>query len=480
MTLLSNLLFTLKSQQKSGAIFGFRLFFCRLYLESMGMFLYLTERRFGFIFISSAICKNPKTEGAQVRSQRQNDSIIVIARHEVPGAISPGEFFASAFVDCLPFCSRISCFSVCYRRPLNEASRVWRTMTPQKNWTVVLVGLMLGIPFADGRGQEVQEGPEVQLPINIRVQTVTVRTGSSYRFYLPNGEFHGRVQKAFKYVTMYADTDYNFLTGDIGFGIGHVFPKAPLKPGIFFRDDLIFRPLDAETGEWNRKQGVVVRVEKGLVWHLSLRTSFKNERQKSPSKERLMDIVSFLDRTIRIGMRGSYRDAWHGHIALEKGLSFLGGDFIYTLLSVGLRGTYKTEWEFKHTFDARMEGNITDVPSPRYYLGGRSTLIGYDNDEIWGHKRALFRNDFELRMFKRKMGGRRVMCSRLSVLGRMDAGNAGHAADLECLERYKAGLGLGLGMDLIVYGEGPIWISVMVGSRLSGERQPRVYVGLGG
>ena len=347
-------------------------------------------------------------------------------------------------------------------------------MALHKKWIAVLSGLMLGIPFSEGRGQE------VQLPINIRVQTVTVRTGSSYRFYLPNGEFHGWLQKAFKYVTMHAETDYNFLTGDIGFGIGHVFPKVPLKPGIFFRDDLLFRPLDAETGEWNRNQGMVVHVEKKLAWHLSLRTSFKNERQKSPSKERLMDMVSFLDRTIRIGLRGSHRDAWYGHVALEKALERIGGDFKYTLLSIGLMGTYKTEWGFKHTFDARMEGNITDAPSPRYYLGGRSTLIGYDNDEIWGNKRALVRNDLELRVFKRKMGERPVMCSRLSVLGRVDMGNAGQAADLESLERYKVGLGLGLGMDVTLYEEGPIWISVMVGSRLSGEKKPKVYVGLGG
>ncbi|MCK5527809.1 MAG: hypothetical protein KAJ05_11715 [Candidatus Latescibacteria bacterium] len=347
-------------------------------------------------------------------------------------------------------------------------------MTLHKKWIAVLSGLMLGIPFAEGRGQE------VQLPINIRVQTVTVRTGSSYRFYLPNGEFHGRLQKAFEYVTMYADADYNFLTGDIGFGIGHVFPKMPLKPGIFFRDDLLFRPLDAETGEWNRKHGMVVHVEKKLGGHLSLRTSLKNERQKSPSKKDLTDMVSFLDRTIRVGLRGSHGEAWHAHLSIEKGLEFMGGDFEYTLMSIGVMGAYETEWGFRHTFDARIEGNVTDAPSPRYYLGGRSTLIGYGNDEIWGNKRAFVRNDLEFRVFKKDMGQRPVICSGLSVLGRVDMGNAGQAADLECLKRYKVGLGLGLGMDLNVYEEGPIWISIVVGSRLSGEKKPKVYVGFGG
>ena len=350
-------------------------------------------------------------------------------------------------------------------------------MCLHKNRIIVLVGLMLGIPFSKGIGQE---GQEVQLPINIRVQTVTVRTGSSYRFYLPNGEFHGRLQKAFKYVTIYAETDYNFLTGDMGFGIGHVFPKVPLKPGIFFRDDLFFRPLDAETGEWNRKQGMAMRIEKKLGRYLSLRTSLKNERQKSPSKEHWTDMVSFLDRTIRIGLRGSHRDAWYGHVALEKALERIGGDFRYTLLSIGLMGTYKTEWGFRHTFDARIEGNVTDAPSPRYYLGGRSTLIGYDNDEIWGNKRAFVRNDLELRVFKGSVRGKRVTCSRLSVLGRLDVGNAGQAADMERLRQYKVGVGLGVGMDVIFYEEGPMWISIMVGSRLVGEKEPKVYVGLGG
>jgi len=42
----------------------------------------------------SATCKSPRNEGTQLRSQRQNDLIIVIEKHEVPGAISSEEFFA--------------------------------------------------------------------------------------------------------------------------------------------------------------------------------------------------------------------------------------------------------------------------------------------------------------------------------------------------------------------------------------------------
>ena len=117
---------------------------------------------------------------------------------------------------------------------LNGARRAWRVMCLHRSGIVVLVGLMLGIPLAEGIGQE------VQLPINIRVQKVTVETGSLYRFYLPDGEFHGRVEKTFKYVTTHAEADYDFLTGDIGFGIGHVLPKVPLKPGVSFRDHLLF------------------------------------------------------------------------------------------------------------------------------------------------------------------------------------------------------------------------------------------------
>lgn len=346
----------------------------------------------------------------------------------------------------------------------------------------VLVGLMLGVPFAEGRGQE------VMLPINIRVQKVTVETGSLYRFYLPDGEFHGRLEKAFKYVTTHAEADYDFLTGDIGFGIGQVFPKVPLKPGVFFRDHLLFRPLDAETGEWNRKQGMMVHVEKGLPGHLTVRAEFKNERQKSPSKERLMDIVSFVDRTIRIGLRWSDRNAWDGHLALEKGLEFVGGDFKYTLLSIGLRRSYETEWGFSYAFDAGIEGNITDKPSPRYYLGGRSTLIGYDNDEVWGKKRALLRNDLEFQAFKGEvLNVRHVICSHPSILGRVDVGNAGNAEDLESLGRYKVGVGLGLGVHVTVYDAGPMRVSAMVGcglavvgGRLVWAGDPKVYVGFGG
>ncbi|MFH1008018.1 MAG: hypothetical protein V1800_11045 [Candidatus Latescibacterota bacterium] len=346
-------------------------------------------------------------------------------------------------------------------------------MSAHSGLMAVFMGLMLGAPSSDGVAQE------IQLPINIRVQQVMVKTGSSFRFYLPNGEFHGRLLKAFNYVTLNADADYDVLTGDMGFGIGYAFPKLPLKPGIFFRDDLLFRPLDAETGAWNRKQGMAVKVEKKLWWRLFLRASFGNEQQKSPSKMRLMDMVSFLDRTVRIGLIGSEGEVWRAHLAVEKGLDFLGGDFCYTLVSMGFIGTYGTERDFGHTLDVRIEGNVTDAPSPRYYLGGRSTLIGYDNDEIWGNKRALFRNDLRLRVFKGKVGGRYLMCSGMDVLGRLDVGNAGGAEDLERLGRYKAGAAVGLSMDTILNAEVAIKVSAMVGSRLVGRRKARLYVGLG-
>jgi hypothetical protein len=45
--------------------------------------------------ISSVTCKSPKNERMPLSFWRQNGFIIFIARHEVPGAISSEEFFAS-------------------------------------------------------------------------------------------------------------------------------------------------------------------------------------------------------------------------------------------------------------------------------------------------------------------------------------------------------------------------------------------------
>ena len=43
---------------------------------------------------TGASCQSPKSEIASLRSQRQNGSVIVIVRHEAPGAISSEKPFA--------------------------------------------------------------------------------------------------------------------------------------------------------------------------------------------------------------------------------------------------------------------------------------------------------------------------------------------------------------------------------------------------
>jgi len=266
----------------------------------------------------------------------------------------------------------------------------------------------------------------------------------------------------------------------MGIGVGHVLSVLPYEPAIFVRDDLLFRPLDAQTGEWNRKQGILLAGRRPLWPKWNLIVELKNERQRSPSREKPSHVLSFMDRTIRVGLsRRRDEDTWV-QISLEKGLMLVGGDFAYLLAQFRAYRNLQMPWG-RYRVEVGLEGNLSDTPSPRYYLGGRSSLIGYDNHAFWGQKRVFVRQQWRWTPWVGVLLDHRgVRVYDLGVQCALDVGNVGGSKDLQRLDRYKVGLGLGGHFRVGLYDLSPVQLSLLIAVPLAQKGSLKVHVGLGG
>ena len=282
-----------------------------------------------------------------------------------------------------------------------------------------------------------------EVPINIRVQQVFVETGTRYQFYLPDGEFHGRLQRPFPHFSVTAEMDYELFRGDIGFGAGYIFTLPSWRPGIFFRDQLLFRPLDERTREWSRKKSLTVSAIRELGEGRQVRVSVRYERQRSPYKENLIRVLSYKNYALCIGMYLE-GDGWGARTSLEKALRWFGGGFGYLLLEVRMWREISVG-NLSYKLEGGWAGNILGGPSPRYYLGGWTSVVGYEDDEFFGPKRVFLRNWLSQTLSHR---GIEVGLVRLSdwkgIIG-LDAGSVGPMTEVR---GYKFGMGLGVGFDV--------------------------------
>ncbi len=317
-----------------------------------------------------------------------------------------------------------------------------------------------------------------KVPINIRVQRVFVEMGTRYQFYLPEGEFHGRFQKPFSYFSITAEMDYELIRGDIGFGVGYTLSTLPWKPGIFFRDQLIFRPLEERTREWSRKKSLTIS---GL-WEFAegrrVQVSLRYERQRSPYREDLSRLLSYEDFVFGVGLYLKGK-RWGAQTTMEKALMWFGGDFGYLLLETRFWREFSTGWGLKYRIEGGWAGNLTDKPSPRYYLGGWSSLVGYESDRFYGSKRVFLRNWFSqtISRVEGRIGEVRISGWR-GIVG-WDIGNAGNVRAMADLGQYKMGVGMGVGFNLAYGALRSVPVAFMLACPLKGEGALRAHFKLG-
>lgn len=315
-----------------------------------------------------------------------------------------------------------------------------------------------------------------EVPINIRVQQVFVETGTRYQFYLPEGEFHGRIYKPFPHFSITAEMDYELLRGDIGFGAGYVLSSPSWKPGISFRDQLLFRPLNEDTREWSRKKSFTLSITKEAPWGGQVRLGLQYERQRSPYKENLIKVLSYKNYAFCIGFSMDRRK-WGMKATLEKALRWFGGDFGYLLLETRAWREFSTARGLRCRVEGGWAGNILGGPSPRYYLGGWSSVVGYEDDKFFGPKRVFLRSWLSRNLLDRELCLGWAKISDFRCIFGLDLGSVGPMAEVE---GYKLGSGVGLGFD-VGYGKekGSVPVALIAAYPLKKSGTFRAHLKLG-
>jgi len=313
------------------------------------------------------------------------------------------------------------------------------------------------------------EAQESESPVKIKVSRVRFRAGNSYFVDIPNFEFHVMLQKSFENIRSSVAADYDYTRKDMGFGMSHSLHRYAVNPGVSVGDNLYFRRIYKDsklfssdsTGVWYRKQSVTPYLYHELTKTTMLMMEFQFEKEWSPNRRIGTEFVSYYDYSVRLNYL-RFTDAGGDSLgdlflsmSIERSYKVFKGQYNYLI--------FETFYQLAHDFGTYtnylgnygFQGNITPQKSPLFFIGGNTTLIGYENDEFWGRRVFYAQNRFSFRPFPDFQLISKIMKFRKpSLLCQVDFGRVRGASSYRGLKpqrgdlRIGAGLGLGFNTDL--------------------------------
>jgi hypothetical protein len=244
----------------------------------------------------------------------------------------------------------------------------------------------------------------------------------------------------------------------MGFGMSHVLTKFWVNPGVGVDDNMYFREVFSDsTGVWRRKQNITPFLLHEFNESNSTGLEFKIEREWSPDRRMGRNIVSTQDRAIKVFYAHQrYMDdklrRRFCYIALERSLPYLHGEFNYFVAETVVKVSTEFLKKFRYQGTLSYRGNITSEPSPIIFIGGRTSLVGYENDEFWGRQVFYNQNLFQYSPFaNQRLRISRLELRRLSLVWQVDLGRVEGASHIEGFKTQtndlKLGLGLGVGVN---------------------------------
>ncbi len=329
------------------------------------------------------------------------------------------------------------------------------------------------------------------IPVKIKINRIVFNPGNRYAIYIPTFEFHVLFQQKSRSLRSSVSADYDFQRQDMGFGMSHAFFRYVINPGITVEDNLYFRKVfNDSTGVWNRRQTVTPFLVHQLNKNSVVGMEFMFERESSPKIKEGSSIIRYQDRTMRVYyLYQSKADDPQGHriyyAAMSRSYKILDGSYNYLLLE--LLSQYAIDLNqyvrYKNIFSYR--GNLTPQDSPLYFLGGHSSLIGFENDEFWGRQVAYTQNLFEMKPFPDfRFSFLNAEFRKLSVLFQLDLGRVDGAPLIERYKRQnsdiKAGMGLGLGFNTDLPYMPKTDVHILIASPSSDPSNLKFYAGFGG
>ena len=294
--------------------------------------------------------------------------------------------------------------------------------------------------------------------VKIKINRIVFDRKNSYAFYIPSFEFHIFFQQDFNVIRSAITADYDYRRQDMGFGMSHALNKYIVKPGITVEDNLFFREVFTDsTGIWNRSQAITPFIIHELSKNATTGMEFKFQRDWSPKRRMGAQIINSYDRALKVYYLYNYtgKNAYNNmmyFLSFEKSYKLFGGDFNYLLLELLLKHSMEFNKFIRYKGIFSFRGNLTPQTSPLYFLGGRSNLIGYENDEFWGRRVFYIQNLFEVKPFPRFiLTVKKANLRRLAILCQVDVGRVQGApvfSDLRPQPKdVKMGYGIGLGCN---------------------------------
>lgn len=328
-------------------------------------------------------------------------------------------------------------------------------------------------------------------PVKIKVRRYIFKVGNQYSVYIPNFEFHVLLQKSFDIIRSVVTADYDFRRKDMGFGMSHSLNKFIVNPGVSVDDKLYFREIfNDSTGVWYRKQSITPFLIHQLSKNSTLVMEFNFGREWSPKIRMGTDILSYYDYSVKVHYlyQADRSSKWNDRlffIAFERSYKIFKGQYNYLLLESLLK--YSTEFNryVRYKGNICFRGNLTPQESPLFFIGGNSTLIGYENDEFWGRRVFYSQNLLELKPFPEFiLSISKAEFRRLSLLCQIDYGQtrgASYVKDLKLQTKdLKIGIGIGFGVNTDLPFMPDTDLHFIIGSPSDDFMNVKYYAGFGG
>ena len=329
-------------------------------------------------------------------------------------------------------------------------------------------------------------------PVNIKVDRLIVKAGTQYEVYLPSLEMHARIEKPFTYITSIFSANYDFNRKDLGFGLEHIIHALPLKPGFSVEDYIYFRSAFSDsTGVWRRVRGMRLSIRKDFSKRVVLEFEAKREAQKSPIRTGFARVESVDDRTVGLYLnylRDEKADSLNysvGYISYEQGFRFLGGDYFYTIISLRVLHRRYISKRILYEGEVYFRANVTDEESPYFFLGGLKSLRGYDNDEFWGKRKYLIRNQLGVLILPGfRPGNKNFNIGDFMLISLVDfgivRGGANILGEKSMTDKVKIGAGGGIGATFNTKWIKDMSAQVIVASPVTLKSSSKIYVVLKG
>ncbi|MFC1606909.1 hypothetical protein ACFL47_02970 [Candidatus Latescibacterota bacterium] len=294
--------------------------------------------------------------------------------------------------------------------------------------------------------------------VKIKINRFVFNRKNAYSLYIPTFEFHAFFQQEFNVLRSAISADYDYRRQDMGFGMSHAFYKYEVIPGISVEDNLYFREVFTDsTGIWNRSQSMTPFLLHELNENATVGLELQFQHEWSPKRTMGSQIKNSHDRSLRVfySNKSIGGDQWNNYlyfISFERAYKLFDGDFNYLNLELLFKHSKEINKYVRYKGSIIFSGNITVQTSPLYFIGGRETLIGFENDEFWGRRVFSSQNLIEIKPFPDLVVSvMKAKFRRIALLMQFDFGQVRGAPDFLDLKPqdmdFKKGIGFGIGIN---------------------------------